>query len=153
MTSIAAGTLGSRRLGAMLVSVALIGSLFVPTTVLAVGPSVTINRAVGQQDYTGASPINFTVLFSDPVEAFTSGDVIISGDAGGTKIATVTGGPKTYNVAVTGMTTGGVVIASVPAGDSGTSAPRPAPPPTTPTACRPRPSATASTEPRLTSTS
>lgn len=116
MTSIAARTLGSRRLGAMLLSVSLIGSLFVPTTVLAVGPSVTINRAVGQEYYTGASPINFTVVFSDPVEGFTSGDVIISGDAGGTKIATVTGGPKTYNVAVTGMTTGGVVFASVPAG-------------------------------------
>jgi len=48
-------SIGSRRLGAIL-SVALIGSLFVPVVALAVGPSVTINQAAGQADPTGTSP-------------------------------------------------------------------------------------------------
>ena len=109
---------GSRRLGALFLGVTLIGGLFVPTAALAVGPSVTINLAAGQSDYTGASTINFTVVFTDPVEGFTGEDVTISRPppASGTATATVTGGPKTYNVAVTGMTTTGQVIASVPAG-------------------------------------
>ena len=80
------------------------------------GPFVTINPAVGQADPTGTSPINFTVVFTDPVEDFTSGDVVIEGSAGGTKTATVTGGPKTFNVAVAGMTAAGSVHLRVPAG-------------------------------------
>jgi hypothetical protein len=106
----------TRRLRAVLLSVTLFGSLFVPTVALAVGPSVTVNKAVGQADPTNTSPINFTVVFSDLVHGFTGGDVAISGTAGGTKTATVTGGNKTFNVAVTGMTTSGSVIVDVPAG-------------------------------------
>ena len=30
-------------------------------------PTVTINQAVGQADPTNGSPINFTVVFSEPV--------------------------------------------------------------------------------------
>jgi hypothetical protein len=100
----------------MLLSVALIGSLTVPSIVLAAGPSVTVSEAAGQADPTNKSPINFTVVFTDPVEGFTGGDLTIQGTAGGTKTATVTGGPSTYNVAVTGMTTPGVVSFFVPAG-------------------------------------
>src|SRR6478672_7482668 len=44
-------------------------------------PSVTVNQAVGQVDPTNASPINFTVVFSEPVTGFVSGDVAISGTA------------------------------------------------------------------------
>src|SRR5581483_5147354 len=33
-------------------------------------PSVTINQAAGQADPTNASPINFTVVFSEPVSDF-----------------------------------------------------------------------------------
>ncbi len=78
-------------------------------------PTVTINQAVGQSDPTNASPINFTVIFSESVSDFATGDVIITGTAGGTKTATVTGSGTTYNVAVTGMTDG-TVIASLAAG-------------------------------------
>ena len=162
----------SQRARAVAVSVALIGSLFVPTVALAVGPSTIVTQAVGQADPTGTSPINFTVEFSDPVEGFTGADLLFAGSAGGTWSATVTGGPKIYNVAVTGMTTAGTVIASVPSGvaynpadepnrastdnfsdnypapASGLSAPRPTPPRTTPTACSPRPSATACVDDR-----
>jgi hypothetical protein len=79
-------------------------------------PTVTINQAAGQADPTKTSPINFTVIFSEPVTGFTGTDVTIGGTAGGTKTATVTGGPTTFNVAVTGMTTSGTVTASIAAG-------------------------------------
>ena len=78
-------------------------------------PSVTIDQAGAQADPTAASPINFTVTFSEAVSGFTSGDVVLSGTAGATT-AVVTGGPTVYNVAVSGMTTNGTVIASIPAG-------------------------------------
>jgi hypothetical protein len=78
------------------------------------GPTVTINQAVGQADPTNTAPINFTVVFSAAVTGFATGDVAITGTAGGTKTATVSGSGTTYTVAVTGMTTAGTVIASVP---------------------------------------
>jgi hypothetical protein len=78
-------------------------------------PTVTINQAAAQGDPTSASPINFTAVFSEPVTGFTDADVTISGTAGGTKTVAVTGGPSTYNVAVSGMTAG-TVIATVAAG-------------------------------------
>ena len=80
-------------------------------------PSVTINRAVGQSDPATAGPINFTVVFNEPAGTFPAGSVSFAGStAGGTLVATVTGGPTTFNVAVNGMTTAGNVVASVPAG-------------------------------------
>ena len=78
-------------------------------------PTVTINQAAGQTDPTNSSPINFTVVFSESVTGFTGVDVTLSGTAGATTAA-VTGGPTTYNVAVSGMTSDGTVIATVPAG-------------------------------------
>jgi hypothetical protein len=77
-------------------------------------PTVTTNQAVGQADPTSVSPINFTVVFSEPVTGFNNSDVTIGGTAGGTKIVTVTGNGTTYNVAVSGMTDG-TVTASVAA--------------------------------------
>src|SRR5205814_585802 len=78
-------------------------------------PSVTIVPAVGQPDPTGLSPITYTVVFSEPVTGFIASDVVITGTAGGTKTPILTGGPATYNVQITGMTTAGTVIANVPA--------------------------------------
>lgn len=84
---------------------------FEPTT-----PTVTINQAVAPQtDPTSTSPVNFTVTFSEPMTGFTSSDVSLSGTAGATT-AVVSGGPTVYNVAVSGMTSTGTVIATVPAG-------------------------------------
>src|SRR5882672_6317395 len=79
-------------------------------------PTVTINQAAGQADPASASPINFTAIFSEPMSGFSGTSVTISGTAGGTKTVTVSGGPSTYNVAVSGMSTAGTVIASIPAG-------------------------------------
>ena len=81
----------------------------------ATAPSVTINQASGQSDPTGFSPINFTAVFSEPVTGFTGGDISITGTAGATT-AVVTGGPSTYNVAVSGMTANGTVSVSIAAG-------------------------------------
>jgi len=80
-----------------------------------VGPTVTINQAAGQADPTSSSPINFTVVFSESVADFATGDVTLTGTAGATT-ATVTGSGTTYNVAVTGMTSSGTVIATIAAG-------------------------------------
>ncbi|MGH7256053.1 MAG: Ig-like domain-containing protein, partial [Nitrospirales bacterium] len=79
-------------------------------------PTVSISQATGQLDPTNTSPINFTAAFSENVSGFTNADVAITGTAGGTKTVAVSGGPRTYNVAVSGMTTAGTVIATIPAG-------------------------------------
>ena len=78
-------------------------------------PTVTINQAAGQADPTSASPILFTVTFSEAVTGFATGDVTLSGTAGATT-AVVSGGPTVYTVSVSGMTTSGTVIASINAG-------------------------------------
>ena len=49
-----------------------------------VAPTVTINQAAGQADPTNTSPINFTVVFSETVTDFATGDVTLSGTAGAT---------------------------------------------------------------------
>ena len=84
-------------------------------------PSVTIDQAAGQADPTSTTPINFTAVFSEGVTGFANSDVTLGGTAGPTT-AVVSGGPTTYNVAVSGMTTSGTVTVSIPAGaaqDSG----------------------------------
>lgn len=78
-------------------------------------PTVTINKAATQSDPATAGPINFTVVFSEPVADFTAADITLSGTAGATT-QSVTGFGTTYNVAVTGMTGAGTVIASLAAG-------------------------------------
>lgn len=84
-------------------------------TVDTVSPTVTVNQAAGQADPTGGSPINFTVEFSESVTGFDGTDVTVSGTAGATT-AVVTGGGTTYNVAVSGMSADGTVIAGIAAG-------------------------------------
>ncbi|MGH7484023.1 MAG: beta strand repeat-containing protein, partial [bacterium] len=78
-------------------------------------PTVTINQAAGQSDPTGASPINFTAVFSTTVTGFTTAGVTLGGTAGATTVV-VTGSGTTYNVAVSGMTQSGTVTATIPAG-------------------------------------
>ena len=78
-------------------------------------PTVTINQAAGQPDPTNTSPINFTVVFSESVTDFAAGAVTLSGTAGATT-GTVTGSGTNYNVAVSGMTGNGTVIATIAAG-------------------------------------
>ncbi len=78
-------------------------------------PDVTIDQAAGQDDPTNNSTINFTAVFTEPVTDFNdASDVTLSGTAGATTV-NITGGPTTYNVAVSGMTGDGTVIATIPA--------------------------------------
>ena len=80
-------------------------------------PSVAINQAATQVDPTGASPIKFTAVFNEDVTGFATGDVTLTGgSAPGTLVGAVSGGPKEYEIAVTGMTGDGTVIASIAEG-------------------------------------
>ena len=83
-------------------------------TIDATRPSVTIEQPSGQPDPTSASPINFSVEFSEPVTGFSGGDITLGGTAGAAT-AVVAGGGTTYNVTVSGMTAAGTVTASIPA--------------------------------------
>jgi predicted heme/steroid binding protein len=82
----------------------------------ATAPTVTIDQATGQADPTNASPVNFTVVFSETVIGFATGDVTLGGTAGATTGTVSEIAPNdgtTYNVAVSGMTTGGTIIATI----------------------------------------
>ena len=79
-------------------------------------PAVTINQAAGQPDPASGAPIQFTVVFSEPVSGFTGSDVSVGGTAAGSKTVQVSGGPSTYNAAVSGMTGSGTVTAAIAAG-------------------------------------
>ena len=81
-------------------------------------PGVTINQASAQADPTSASPIHFTAVFDEPVSGFTNADVSLSGTAGATSATVTEIAPSdgtTYDVAVSGMSADGTVIASVAA--------------------------------------
>ncbi|MEG4519824.1 DUF4347 domain-containing protein, partial [Microcoleus sp. AT9_A5] len=77
-----------------------------------IAPTVTINQGSSQADPTTNNLINYTVQFSEPVTVFDATKVTLGGTAGATT-ADVTGGGTTYNVAVSGMTQAGTVIASI----------------------------------------
>lgn len=88
-------------------------------TVDGAAPAVTIDQAAGQADPANSSPINFTVVFSEPVSGFATGDVTLAGTAGATTAVVTETAPNdgtTYNVAVSGMSGDGTVIASIGAG-------------------------------------
>lgn len=78
-------------------------------------PTVTIDQAGDQPDPARSSPINFTVVFSEPVTGFTDTGVTLDGTAGATT-ATVSGSGANYTVAVSGMIQSGTVIATIAAG-------------------------------------
>jgi len=77
-------------------------------------PSVVVTAAVGQATPAVMPPITFTVTFSEAVTGFIASDVVITGTSGGTKAVSLSGSGAVYNAEVTGMTTGGTVIATVP---------------------------------------
>ncbi|HZY08953.1 MAG TPA: Ig-like domain-containing protein, partial [Ilumatobacteraceae bacterium] len=59
--------------------------------------------------------ILFSVVFSEPVTGFTAGDVSFVGStAGGALLANVAGSAANYTVSVTGMTSSGNVVVTVP---------------------------------------
>ena len=79
--------------------------------------TTVINQSATQPDPTPTGPIRFTVAFSAPVTGFTTSDLDFTGStSGGTLAATISGSGKDYTVTVTGMTTTGDVVVSIPAG-------------------------------------
>jgi len=78
-------------------------------------PSVTINQASGQTDPTNAATIYFTAAFTEDVTGFTGADVTLSGTAGATTAAVTPTTGNFYLIAVSGMTSSGTVIVSIPA--------------------------------------
>ncbi|MDM8535267.1 Ig-like domain-containing protein [Desulfobacterales bacterium HSG17] len=78
-------------------------------------PDVTINQAAEQADPTNNNTIYFTAVFSEDVTGFTGTGVALSGTAGASS-KVVTGSGTTYNIAVSGMTTSGNVLALIPPG-------------------------------------
>jgi hypothetical protein len=88
-------------------------------TVDNVRPQVTINQAAGQSDPTNSLPLNFTVVFSEPVTGFNSSDISLIGSTANTNgaVITITGSGLTYNVAVSNIISNGQrVQASVQSG-------------------------------------
>lgn len=79
-------------------------------------PTVTIDRAVGQNDSTSTSPINFAVTFSEPVSGFDASDVTLNPGTTGASNLVVTGSGDAYNVAISGMNASGTVSISVATG-------------------------------------
>jgi len=93
-------------------------------TVDNIAPTVTINQAAGQSDPASTLPVNFTVVFSEPVTGFDASDVsfgVASVNTSAINIA-VTGSGSNYNVAIIGLTSNGgsisVGIRSSAASDS-----------------------------------
>lgn len=83
-----------------------------PTSLL----TVTINKASGQADPAFGGDVLFDAVFSEPVTGFATGDVFLSGGALPTTGVVVNSGDDiNYTVTVSGMTSNGDVIASVPA--------------------------------------
>lgn len=78
---------------------------------------VTIDQAVAQADPAAAGPIHFTVVFARVVSGFTATDVSLGGTAS-PAACTVSPLPPNdgtrYDVAVSGMTGNGTVVASLP---------------------------------------
>ena len=80
-----------------------------------VRPNVTINQAPAQTDPTSLQPLNFRVVFNEPVTGFDESDVSLNGSTANVSAAqiTVTGSGTTYNVAIGNILTGGLVRASI----------------------------------------
>lgn len=105
-----------RRISASLVAT-LVAALLVAAPAMAANPTVTINQASGQADPAYESPIEFTAIFSEPVHNFDAFDIDLSSStAGGTLLVAVSGGPAIYTISISGMTTSGSVVASIPFG-------------------------------------
>ena len=82
----------------------------------ATAPTVTIAQSVGQSDPTSVSPIRFTATFSENVNGFDASDISFAGSTAASLSAVVTGGPAVFDVAISGMTSSGLVVATIPAG-------------------------------------
>lgn len=75
-------------------------------------PTVTVSQAPDQQDPALALPINFRVLFSEPVTGFDASDVAVGGSATGVVLST-SGSGDTYTISVVQAETEGLISVAV----------------------------------------
>ena len=87
-------------------------------TVVDTIPDVTVEPALGQRELTNTVPVHYSVDFSEAVTGFTADDVSLSGTAvaGATPTIAVIGGPASYNVEISSITSEGTIVVSIPAG-------------------------------------
>ncbi len=86
-------------------------------TVDTTAPTVDVEPAEGESDSPSSQPIHFTATFDEPVNAFSGG--ISLGGTSGHDSATVTvtqTTPSVYDIAVSGLTSGGTLTVSLDAG-------------------------------------
>jgi hypothetical protein len=83
-----------------------------------VSPMVAVNQAIGQADPATTQPVNFMVIFSEPVTGLTAADISLEGSTANVSVAniTITGGNDTWNVAVSNVISSGEVRANIVAG-------------------------------------
>src|SRR5438552_436015 len=79
-------------------------------------PSMTVNHTSEHPSPNHSSPSNLTANFSEQVSGFTGASVTLSATAAGTETYTLSLHDALPILAVSGMTTSGTVIASIPAG-------------------------------------
>jgi len=86
------------------------------------GPTVDLEQAAEQADPTNTTPISFTVVFNEPINAatFSASDVALDWSASGEITATVAEiapfNGTVFRIAVSGMDRSGVITVSIPAG-------------------------------------
>lgn len=83
-----------------------------------IAPSVTLNQAPGQMDPASAQPVRFRAIFNEPVTGLIPSDISLAGSTANVSTAgiEVTGSGTTYDIAVTNISSGGEVRASIPSG-------------------------------------
>jgi LPXTG-site transpeptidase (sortase) family protein len=75
-------------------------------------PTVTIEQAASQPDPTNSEPIIFDVIFSEPVQGFTSTDITVTGMANTPSIV-INGSGSVYSVEVSGVSDGETIAAII----------------------------------------
>lgn len=80
-------------------------------------PTVTINQKVGQNDPVNSLPIEFTVVFSEPINAatFTASDISQVGSASGVSWSIINVNPTTWTAQATSISVAGTVIPTISA--------------------------------------
>jgi hypothetical protein len=78
-------------------------------------PTGIINQAIGQDDPTRFQPVNFSVIFNEPVFGFDAADVSLIGSTANisSAVISVTGGGSFYKVSVSNVTSDGIVKTSI----------------------------------------
>ena len=76
-------------------------------------PAVSVVPTLDSVGVVDALPVRFAVNFSRAVAGFDASGVVVTGTAGGTPVASVTGSGSSYMVTVTGLTSSGTTTVTV----------------------------------------